>query len=210
MGQEDRTKGLLTKEEILGTAVCCMVGWEANKEALEGVPHTRILDLAAVYRCPASIGDGCTVSLLMDRGACRRYGLQEGELAAAARRNTEAIGFSVQRMGGLPRVQGRRPGTMYVLTGRAGAYGASVLLCPDPLDRLAEEVGTDLYILPSSVHEVIAVAAPGMDPSALQGIVKEINRTEGLIRPREVLSDSVYRYSRDEGLACAAPGIKKR
>lgn len=203
MGQEDRTKGLLTKEEILGTAVCCMVGWEANEKALEEVPHTRILDLAAVYRCPARIGDGCTVSLLMDRKACRRYGLQDRELAAAARRNTEAIGFSVQRMGGLPGAQGRcRPGTMYVLTGRAGAYGASVLLCPDPLDWLAEEVGTDLYILPSSVHEVIAVAAPGMDPSALQGIVKEINRTESLISPHEVLSDSVYRYSRVEGLAC--------
>ena len=61
-------------------------------------------------------------------------------------------------------------------------------------DRLAQEAGSDLYILPSSIHEVLAVEADGLNPEELKAMVKMINDTE--VPEDEVLSETVYRYRR--------------
>lgn len=67
---------------------------------------------------------------------------------------------------------------------------------------LAEKYGTDLYILPSSIHELIAVPAYGEESDNLAGIVKEVNRSAVL--PEDKLSDTVYRYCRAKGIIVAA------
>lgn len=63
--------------------------------------------------------------------------------------------------------------------------------------ELAERLGNDLYILPSSIHEVLLLPVSMGTPEELAGIVKEVNRT--LVLPEERLSDSVYRYDRESG-----------
>ena len=92
------------------------------------------------------------------------------------------------------RKAGQKMPPLYVLTNRSGWYGASCILYPGLLQKLAAQLGDDLFILPSSVHEVILLpvrAAGG--PAELEAMVKEVNATE--VDPEEVLSDSVYRYS---------------
>ena len=204
MGFESDTKGLLTKEKILETVVYCMVNREANTEVLEEVPHIRLLDVAGVSLSLAGLENGCTMGLLVGRETCRHYGIQDGELEEAARRNTEAMGFTVQDAGEALGIQGDRfPESMYVLTNRESLYGASIMLYEDYFLRLAERAGTDLYILPASIHELIAVPAVNGELAGLQNIVKEINGTEEAISPGEVLSNNVYWYSREGGLTYA-------
>ena len=84
---------------------------------------------------------------------------------------------------------------MYVLTNRQKLQGAACMLYPDVLKCFGEKIGQDFYVLPSSVHEVILVPAiPVTGPEILKEIVTDINRTQ--VAPDEVLSDSVYFYSR--------------
>lgn len=84
---------------------------------------------------------------------------------------------------------------MYVLTNRQKLYGAACMLYPGVLKDFSEKIGEDIYVLPSSVHEVILVpAGAGADKEALREIVTDINRTQ--VAEDEVLADSVYYYSR--------------
>lgn len=209
MKLETCTGGLLTKEKILETVVYRMAGREADREVLEEMPHIQLLDLAAVYHCLVGLENGCILGLAVDRGTCRHYGIRDGELGAAARRNTEAGGFVIQKLSevlGMP--EPTEP--MYILTNRERMYGASVMLYEGYFRTLAGQAGTDLYILPSSIHEVIAVPVKDTDPADLQDLVRAVNSTEGMMEPHEVLSDSVYRYSRNEGLTCAVPDTKRQ
>ena len=67
-------------------------------------------------------------------------------------------------------------GSMYVLTNTSGSLGAAALFYPDVKDKAAELLGSDYYILPSSVHEVILVPeSPGINAAELCDMVKQAN-----------------------------------
>lgn len=92
----------------------------------------------------------------------------------------------------------REENPMYVLTNRSNLNGAACILYPNVLKEFAERIGSDLYILPSSIHEVILIKAQGMgDADVLRNMVKDVNRTQ--LAPEEVLSDEVYHYNRKSG-----------
>jgi len=61
---------------------------------------------------------------------------------------------------------------------------------------IAEMFNTDIYILPSSIHEVIVVSSIIKSAEDLALMVKDINRTE--LKPEEILSDHVYFYGKEE------------
>lgn len=86
---------------------------------------------------------------------------------------------------------GRIP--MYVATNRQKLNGAGVMLYTGCLKTFAERIGSDFYILPSSIHEVLFVPADShMDERSLVEMVREVNMTQ--VAPNEILSDNVYRY----------------
>ena len=65
----------------------------------------------------------------------------------------------------------------------------------DELHELAESLESDLYILPSSVHEVIAVSSDMGSPEMLAQMVVEVNMQEVSLDER--LSNQVYHYDKD-------------
>ena len=88
-------------------------------------------------------------------------------------------------------------GGMYVLTTESSTVGACAMYYPDVKEKAGELIGSDYYILPSSVHEVILVPdAAGIDAKELCDMVKQANRT--VVEEKDILSDNVYHYSRDE------------
>ena len=61
--------------------------------------------------------------------------------------------------------------------------------------ELADKFDSDIYILPSSIHETLLIPADGeKDAEELKDMVRTINATE--VSPEEVLSDNVYVYIR--------------
>ncbi len=84
---------------------------------------------------------------------------------------------------------------MFVVSNVKGINGASCLIYPDVIKNLAEQLDADLYILPSSIHEIIVVKNnQKMDKNTFREMVTDINRTQ--VPEEDILSDNVYFYSR--------------
>ena len=84
---------------------------------------------------------------------------------------------------------------MYILCNKKKAGGAGVLLYDRILENLSSKLESDLYILPSSIHETIIIRADkDKNISDLQDMVKNINNT--VVSTEDILSDKVYHYIR--------------
>ncbi|MCM1233743.1 MAG: DUF5688 family protein, partial [Ruminococcus flavefaciens] len=81
-----------------------------------------------------------------------------------------------------------------VLSNEKGINGATVLLYPDCLKELSEFCAGDFYVLPSSIHEILAVpASRNFVPEKLEKMVHEVNAC--CLQEDEILSDHIYYYS---------------
>ena len=87
-----------------------------------------------------------------------------------------------------------REDDMYILTNKTMINGACTMIYEGVLDNLAAQLNKDLYILPSSIHELIVIPKKSnLEEDDLKSMVWQVNR-EGVSKD-EVLSDSVYYYS---------------
>ncbi|SHJ03957.1 DUF5688 family protein [Parasporobacterium paucivorans] len=90
---------------------------------------------------------------------------------------------------------------MYVLTNKHRMNGAACILYDGVLQEFASNKGNDLYILPSSIHEVILVpAGDDVTKEQLDSMVCEVNQSD--VEDGDILSDHVYIYRRDTGRIC--------
>lgn len=86
---------------------------------------------------------------------------------------------------------------MYILSNTKGINGASCILYPDVIRNFARLLQCDIYLLPSSIHEIILLPAQSFyEKWQLEAMVQEINQNE--VPYEEVLSDHVYYYSLQE------------
>lgn len=87
---------------------------------------------------------------------------------------------------------------LFVLTNSRRYLGAACILYSRVLEEFAGKKGENLFILPSSVHEVILLPESRVKSAEnLLRMVVEVNRTQ--LAPEEVLSDAVYYYDRKSG-----------
>lgn len=84
---------------------------------------------------------------------------------------------------------------MYVLTNHCKTYGASCMFYENTIKDFANIKKRDIFILPSSVHEVILVpAVDGIMKNELTLMVQDVNKEE--VSDSEILSNHVYFYDR--------------
>lgn len=81
-------------------------------------------------------------------------------------------------------------GPGYVLTNSRLFWGAGALFYPGVMSRIHELLDDDFYVLPSSVHELIIMAAGDQDPAHLAELVRSANRT--VVEPADILADDLY------------------
>lgn len=82
---------------------------------------------------------------------------------------------------------------MYIMTNSNGINGASVLLYKNIIREFSKKCNSDLYILPSSIHEVILVPyEKSIKKEALEELVFDVNRTQ--VPTEDILSNQVYLY----------------
>lgn len=85
---------------------------------------------------------------------------------------------------------------MLVVSNHKNFNGAAAMLDRTVLEKLSSMFGGDFVILPSSIHEFIALSAENLDKDELKIMVCEVNENE--VREEDRLSDSVYIYSKGE------------
>lgn len=192
----------LSKETILENVQYQLVNKELNKARLEVVPYKEFLDLAVLYRTILERTEEGAAGIVINNKLCEVYGISQEELEAAAKRNMEKEIFKVTHIAemimafiDIPIFE-KDEVLMYVCSNERGINGAAIMLETKYFRELAEKLESDLYILPSSISAVIAVPVSARDLESLKEMVKSINETE--VAAEEVLSDTVYKYIREE------------
>lgn len=85
---------------------------------------------------------------------------------------------------------------MYVASNIGRINGASVMLYRNLLHDFAERIKRNVFIIPSSIYELILVPDNGhMGAKDIRSMVVDVNATQ--VAPDEVLSDNVYYYNRN-------------
>uniref|UniRef100_UPI0040568960 DUF5688 family protein n=1 Tax=Acetatifactor sp. TaxID=1872090 RepID=UPI0040568960 len=190
-----------------------LINYERNLERLADVPYTRYLDLAKVYYITVKHEKFGTGTILVRNNHMKEWGVTVELLEELATKNTPRLspichsdlwntvkhmveGFSGEKV--RPDISERmeEDNYMYILTNQQKLYGAATMCYENAIKTYAEELQSDIYILPSSTHEVILVPAICCsDVAYLRNMVRTVNRTQ--VADEEVLSDSVYVYSRE-------------
>lgn len=177
---------------------------ERSRELLEHVPHRNVEDLAVtchirVYLPGRGMGSTVVTNEMMD---C--FGVSAEKLYEDAVQNSQKI-FPAKAapmetiLFGVPEEEAMKDDQMpmVVLTNRSKVFGASALFYPDEMAQLAEKMGGSYFILPSSIHEVIAIPDDGsMKVKDLEQMVTEINA--GQVELKDQLSDHVYHFNARE------------
>lgn len=184
-----------------------VVNYERNSSRLPAVVHRRYLDLAEVYylNIPVS-GKGWGTGEIPVR-MLEEWGIPEEELAVRAEAGMEADGYCVQPiqefLSDVFPSEGLLPADspdmgMYLILNRRSEYGAGVLSSRKLMKKLMEQIGEDCYILPSSVHELLALpCSQKFSVKELQELVRSVNRDA--VSLEDFLSDSVYFCHMDTG-----------
>lgn len=196
-----------------------IINYESNVDILEVIPFRRFLDLAIVYYIIIESDTiGMATSLIYNKHM-EALGLTEEELYEVAIENSvarfpaaissmeEVILDMVDKDSNFDGVMDdleiqewlfpENSCQMFVLTNNRKTYGAVCMLYKNVLSQFAREINSDLYLLPSSIHEVILIPTTDcVSVQSLEEMVVEINMTE--VKPEERLSNHVYLYSRNE------------
>lgn len=226
---QDRVKEFKTDfsmEHFKDNVVMCLVNTEQNRELLVDVPNRAFHDLSVIYRWGIEGIPDAAGSVMVTDSVAKMAGVTEEELFRCASENTRRINpvsiITMQELlfetMSLPPelksmfVQKKSPGeNMWIITNENRYNGAVSMLYEENLHELAEKLGDDLFILPSSIHEVIAVPA-GMaegNPAYLAEMVHDVNMGE--VELEERLSNSVYHYDRNaRKVTLAAESPEKR
>lgn len=187
-----------------------VVNRESNRELLEQVPHRDIMDLAIVYAVYMGDITGSFSSVLIKNEHTEAWGgVTEEHLRFWAVENTpkilpayvETMDVMLKRSGIDVGVNSIVP--MYVVTNSARLNGATTILYDGVLSEYAERMNADLYVIPSSLHEVIIIPDSGQeDRDVMKNMIKEVNDKE--LEAEDILSYSLYRYDKEKGLEIVA------
>lgn len=197
-------------DNIKNSIVYKVINYEKNKKLLKGIPHKKILDLAVVYYCLIEQNEGNNATALIHNEHLATWKISQDIIHEDAVKNTPKIlKSSLKPMSKIlsdmtkdmdipDEICDIKPERdMYVLTNRTRINGAACILYDSVLEKIADKLKADLYILPSSIHEVIILPkVNNYDKDILANMVREVN-TDG-VAMEEILSDNVYEYSRRE------------
>jgi len=190
-----------------------LIHYEKNKDLLRKVPHFPYLDFAIVFCCLILDSPAGNATILIQNHHLDFWGITADDLYTLAHKNTPTLlPGEVISMEDLVCSLGTFPSgfsiedlwedaicPMYVLTNKSRLFGASCMLYPDILEKFAKHLNSDLYILPSSIHEVIILPESYTeDVTMLNNMIHDANTTQVL--DEEILSNHAYLYSRTDGL----------
>ena len=96
----------------------------------------------------------------------------------------------------IEKVERQKPMDMYILTNDTKTNGAVCMMYPNVLKDFAEDKGFDLFIIPSSIHEVLLVPKKAGSAKRLNEILNDVNKNS--LDSVEILSNKIYSYDRKE------------
>lgn len=215
--EAERKNSRITPQGATKRIVMSLVNTKQNREMLGYMPHREFEDLSIIYKYVIDTRNPVE-SVPVTVEMAENIGMSEEELFHAAVENTRRLfppkaellsdiivemfmdgGFSeeaAQEMGRIIQLP------IYVISNEQNINGAVSMLYGDNIHELAQRMGSDLYIMPLSVHEVMAVQAEGVEPKELAELVERNNVSK--TRLGDWLSNQVYHYDKERQILSLA------
>ena len=190
---------------------CKIINKVTNAEYLKDVPYEDFLDLAIVPYCylDCDVFDnrlsGGSITVKYDH--MKMWKVDKEKLLKDAMANTLKVEGRIESI--LDTIKRIKPDLvedlpisddselMYVFTNNMN-NGAVCMTNETMLKSFCEKIDSDIYIIPSSINEVLLVPINGIDDeNILNQMVCEVNSST--LDPVEVLSDHVYYFSKENG-----------
>lgn len=178
-----------------------LISHELNTDTLEIIPHMPFLDLAVVFVVVCNITALGVECIQVTNEMMKQWGIETKDLMEMALQNTprlfpfqaETLDDMIVRYMDADKTSLAPARRMMIFSNRSHIHGASVLLYPNLIQTMAEEFDVDLYVLPSSIHEIIVMPDDGSHSlEELSALVGDINKSH--VEPDEILSDHAYLY----------------
>lgn len=189
-------------DDIKDNAVLKLVNYERNKEKLAECPYIPYLDLAITFRFLVKLDDCGVASALITNKDLIKMGITKEELYQLAMDNTRRLFPEKLRCMDefIPNMEQICPNEedrnkLYVLTNESGINGATSMLYEGVIKNFSKEVNRSVFIMPSSIHEIILICCDEVEKDRLKSLVKEVNKY--IVSEIEYLSDNVYVYDLD-------------
>ena len=213
--EEQGIEKLNDVEWVKNHMIMQFINTERNQELLKTLPHREFLDLSIIYRIIFEAPMEGMSSIIKNKMA-KNYNLSEEDLYQIAYENTRKISEPIllpssrvyfemfinehdeipDELLSLLKQQDVNEKEMYVMTNKSKCYAAAGILYDDILSELADKFESDLYVMPSSIHDMMVVSAKEYyDTEILFDMVKSAN--EESVALEEQLSNQVYHYSRE-------------
>ncbi len=203
---------------------CKLINYNKNISLLSAVPHIKWMDLAIIFCVLVSNDPNGISSITVKFDLFEQWGVTVETIYATALTNTpllfeptvksmdDIISSLVSEQPSWPNdcesfdeiimdmLQQNKSGDnrklMFVAGNILGIYGASWLLQKDELNDISNSLDGNLFILPSSIHEVIIIPfTKEISTKNLLQMVCAVNATQ--VSPEDFLSDNVYLYTRE-------------
>jgi hypothetical protein len=167
-----------------------IVNLDENRDLIKVAPHMIKDDMLITYHRIANLNKDGFHSALIRNEMIDSLGLDADELYEVALKNTERI---------LPPIIGNIEQMvlekyvpldefkleenllipMYAITNKLMVNGAATIFYPKVMENLAEKFGGNIYILPSSVHEVMLLPEnKNIDVRSLELMVRSVNQDQ--------------------------------
>ena len=180
-----------------------------NTSMLQHVIKREYLDMYVYCEFSYSLANKDRLSIKVPVNFFGKLAMTESEIFEQACRNTLDDGYTIKPMSSIinrfvleneieemefPKMD---PETeLYVITNAHNFQGATALFFPEVFKPLSCKLDSDLFILPSSIHECIAVRADLFDKENLLEMVISVN--ESMVAKEDILTNNVYFYKRAE------------
>ena len=170
-------------------AILTLINTEKNQNMLSYVPHREYYEFSIVYRIIVHEDEEATTSGIVTNEMLEKAGYTEEELYKFAYENTRKD-VNISKMFG-----------MYVLTTKRGMYGAASILFPEMIKEIADHYGCDLYLIPNSTCEWMAVPVRTISGSGGAAEVNEMIREANsvAVEEEEILGERCYYYDYKTG-----------
>lgn len=168
-------------------AILTLINTEKNQNILSYVPYRAYYEFSIVYRIIVHEDEEATTSGIVTNEMLEKAGYTEEELYKFAYENTRKD-VNISKMFG-----------MYVLTTKRGMYGAASILFPEMIKEIADHCGCDLYLIPSSTCEWMAVPVRTISGGAaeINKMIREANSVT--VEEEEILGERCYYYDYKTG-----------
>lgn len=222
MEQRKEIEITYTYEAMKESIIFRIVNLEKNEELLKNCPYIKFLDLAVTFHCLIQEEIESIGTIRITNEHLNLWDVKKEDLLSCAMKNTpklfpplirrmedvlrelleentgamhqEEIEVELRRMEEDSDEDSNRQNTLYILSNTKGINGASCILYPEVIRNFARLLKNNIYVLPSSIHEVILLPADSVyGKEQLEAMVCEINQSE--VPYEEVLSNHIYYYS---------------